>query len=80
MYLHALVDTRVFFEKEINTESLATILKDAITAEKDSIVFYLGMKDMIPEKLGKNRLNDILKEEMEHIYLFSRKLSATKSK
>lgn len=80
LYLHALVDTRVFFEKEINTESLATILKDAITAEKDSIVFYLGMKDMIPEKLGKNRLNDILKEEMEHIYLLSRKLSATKSK
>jgi rubrerythrin len=80
MYLHALADTRVFFEKKINTTSLATILKDAITAEKDSIVFYLGMKDMIPEKLGKNRINEILKEEMEHIYLLSRKLSATKSK
>jgi len=47
-------------------------------AEKDSIVFYLGMKDMVPAKLGKNRLDDIIKEEMEHIKIIGKKLSAFK--
>jgi rubrerythrin len=74
LYLRALADTRVFFEKEINTSSIETILKDAITAEKDSIVFYLGMRDAVPEKLGRSRLNDIIKEEMDHIRILSKEL------
>ncbi len=75
-YLQALADTRVFFEKNIDTSSMEAILKDAITAEKDSIVFYLGMRDMVPEKLGRGRLDDVIKEEMEHIRLLSRELLA----
>ncbi|NNL41706.1 MAG: ferritin family protein, partial [Desulfobacterales bacterium] len=53
LYLRALADTRVFFEKRIDTTSLKEILKAAIMAEKDSIVFYLGMKEMVPDDLGK---------------------------
>lgn len=76
-YLKALADTRIFFEKEIDTTSLEAILKAAILAEKDSIVFYLGMKEMVPEGLGQSRLDDIIKEEMSHIKLLSRRLAAT---
>ena len=74
LYLRALADTRVFFEKEIDVGSMKNILKSAITAEKDSIVFYLGMKDAVSEDLGKDRLDNIIKEEMGHIKLLSRKL------
>ena len=77
LYLKSLVDTRVFFEKEIDTTSLEAILKAAITAEKDSIVFYLGMKDAVPENLGKARLDAIIKEEMGHIKMLSNKLVST---
>ena len=77
-YLRALADTRVFFEKDIDTMSLEAILKDAITAEKDSIVFYLGMRDMVPEGKGRNRMDDIIKEEMGHIRLLSKELMAVK--
>ena len=73
-YLRALADTRVFYEKEIDTTSLEDIFKTAITAEKDSIVFYLGMKDVIPEHLGKQKLDGIIKEEMSHIRLLSKEL------
>jgi len=73
-YLRALADTRVFYEKEIDTTSLEDIYKTAITAEKDSIVFYLGMKDVIPEHLGKQKLDGIIKEEMSHIRLLSKEL------
>ncbi len=77
-YLRALADTRVFFEKEIDTSGMEAILKDAITAEKDSIVFYLGMREAVPETLGRNRLDDIIKEEMGHIRLLSKELVAYK--
>ena len=73
-YLRALADTRVFYEKEISTNSLKEILKTAITAEKDSIVFYLGMKDIVPAHLGKQKLDGIIKEEMGHIRLLSKEL------
>jgi len=77
-YLKALADTRVFFEKELDTSSMQDILKAAILAEKDSIVFYLGMKDLVPDNLGQVRLDDIIKEEMSHIKLLSHRLIATK--
>ena len=73
-YLKALADTRVFYEKDIDTTSYKEILKSAITAEKDSIVFYLGMKEVVPAHLGKQKLDDIIKEEMGHISLLSKEL------
>jgi rubrerythrin len=77
-YLKALADTRVFFEKKIDTSSMEAILKDAITAEKDSIVFYLGMREAVPEKQGRSRLDDVIKEEMGHILLLSKELANQK--
>jgi rubrerythrin len=78
LYLRALADTRVFFEKEIDVSSMKAILKAAILAEKDSIVFYLGMKDFVPNQLGKNRLDTIIREEMEHIRILSKELVSLK--
>jgi rubrerythrin len=77
-YLKALADTRVFFEKKIDTSSLEEILKEAIIAEKDSIVFYLGMREAVPEKLGQTRLDVIIREEMGHIRQLSKELMARK--
>ena len=68
----------MFYEKEINTSSIEEILKIAITAEKDSIVFYLGMKDVVPVNLGKEKLDRIIKEEMNHITILSKKLLSIK--
>jgi len=77
-YLKALADTRVFFDKDVDTSSMKGILKTALGAEKDSIVFYLGMKELVPEKYGKNRLDRIIKEEMSHVRLISKELTALK--
>jgi len=74
LYLKALADTKVFFEKEIDLSSMKEILKSAIIAEKDSIVFYLGMKDLVPGKLGSERIDGIIREEMSHIQLLSKEL------
>jgi rubrerythrin len=88
LYLKALADSRVFVARHIpsidsmkgqpDQEIMEEILKFAIGAEKESIVFYLGMKDAVPESLGKGRLDNIIKEEMSHIRLLSNKLVALK--
>lgn len=78
LYLYALADTHVFFKKKIDLSSMEEILKAAIEAEKDSIVFYLGMKDAVPENLGKGRIDKIIKEEMGHIRLLSSQLVSLK--
>ena len=78
LYLRSLADSRVFFEKEMDLTTFRGILKAAITAEKDSIVFYLGMKEAVPEKLGKGRIEKIIKEEMGHIKFLSSKLISLK--
>ncbi len=75
LYIKALADTRVFFEKEQPDESFKGILSSAIQAEKDSITFYLGMKEMVPEKQGQDKINFIIKEEMSHIRLLAGKLT-----
>jgi rubrerythrin len=76
LYLRALADTRIFFEKKIDTTSMMEILKSAIEAEKDSIVFYLGMKEAVPASLGQDRIDGIIKEEMGHISVLSKELIA----
>ncbi|MDA8405021.1 MAG: ferritin family protein [Desulfobacteraceae bacterium] len=78
LYVKALADTKVFFDKKIDVTSMKEILKEAITAEKDSIVFYLGMRDLVPGNLGRSRVDDIIQEEMSHIRILSKELMAFK--
>ena len=81
-YLRAMASGHVFdmssdpSEKLTGSETLQDILADAINAEKNSIVFYLGIKDVVPEKLGKEKIEPIIKEEMSHITLLVDKISA----
>lgn len=74
LYLGTLADTKVFFEKAIDTSTLRGIYKAAILAEKDSIAFYVGLKELVPDYLGKDKLDDIIKEEMKHIKILNEKL------
>lgn len=74
LYLRALVDTRVFFEKEMDISTLEKIFKAALEAEKDAIVFYLGLRDSVPDNLGGNKIDMIIKEEMSHVRLISNEL------
>ncbi|MBC2705812.1 ferritin family protein [Desulfobacula sp.] len=75
LYLKALADTRVFSEKKQIDKSFKSILSAAIQAEKDSIAFYLGMKELVSAKLGQSKIDNIIKEEMSHIKLLAGKLT-----
>ena len=84
LYLHAMANGHVFNLKKdpadllTGKETLADIVKLAIGAEKDSIVFYLGLKDFVPVRAGKDKIDNIIKEEMSHITTLNRILSVSK--
>ena len=55
-------------------ESIGEIFKIALGAEKDSIAFYSGLKDLVPQKAGKEKVETIIREELFHIAMLSQKL------
>ena len=74
LYLNAMADGHVFDLRGGDpakilkgNESILDICQIAIHAEKDSIVFFAGMKDMVPESLGKEAMDVLIREEMKHI-------------
>jgi rubrerythrin len=48
-------------------ETMAQIIKTAIALEKESILFYVGLKDLVPPKFGREKINAIINEEKKHI-------------
>jgi hypothetical protein len=74
-YLCSIADTKIFFQRDIDVTSMEKIFKEAIMAEKDSTIFYLGMKDLVPDGAGKDKIDKIIKEEMTHIRILGEKLA-----
>lgn len=80
MYLRSFSDGHVFDIKADPVEQLGALetpedlLKKAIELEKDSIVFYIGLKELVPPKAGKSRVQTIIEEEMRHVAVLHGKL------
>ena len=83
-YLQALVDNAVFTEDMVTSEMATKVSSDievmelAIGAEKDSILFYYEMKDLMPQR-AQPTVNKIIAEEKSHLRQLSelkRKLAA----
>ena len=76
-YLKAMADGKVFdagadpSEKLTGAESAEDILRTAIGLEKDSIVFYLGVKNLVPATRGRDKILTIIHQEMDHITTLS---------
>ena len=83
-YLRALVDSAVFSNDMVTSEMAAQAESDAaamelaIRAEKDSILFYYEMKEVMPQR-AQATVNKIIAEEKSHLRQLSelqKKLSA----
>ena len=76
-YLSAMAGGYVFDVKKDPSETLTgkesfkDVLRIAIGLEKDSIVFYLGLKEMVSIKSGRGKIEDIIQQEMSHITILS---------
>lgn len=56
------------------TESRAEVVTKAIEKEKDSIVYYTGLKDFVPARAGKDKIDEIIAEEMRHVRILNQSL------
>ena len=84
LYLRALADLRVFDQKAESEfdiphgleekEKIEKIFHEAINREKESIIFYTGMKELVGKNLGRDKIDLIIKEEMKHIRLLTNRL------
>jgi len=50
------------------------VIRRAVEKEKDSIVFYHGLKEFVPAGADKEKIDDIIKEEMRHIVILDKSL------
>src|SRR6056297_3289623 len=73
-YMKALADRRVFHKREVDMTSMKAILTEALAIEKDSIAFYRGMRNLVPSKRGKDKVDNVIKEEMSHVVTITEKL------
>jgi rubrerythrin len=81
-YMKAFTDGRVFDTKKdvcatltVST-TLGDVLNMAIEAEKNSITFYTGIKQVVPEVLSQETVEKIIAEEMKHIVSLTEMLAA----
>ena len=81
-YLQAMVNGQVFdlrrdpSERLKGKESVEDVLRMAIGLERDSIVFYQGIRDLVAPGLNREKVEANLKEEMGHLTLLSGELTS----
>ncbi len=81
LYLQAMADAhgsegKISPTKKLTgNETIKEILHIAKNAEKDSVVFYNSLKEMVPPRAGRGRVEKIIKEEIGHINTINQKLN-----
>jgi rubrerythrin len=81
LYLQTMADGRGFEgkidqkTKLTGRESIEEILQIAINAEKVSILFYTGLREMVSAKAGRDKVQDIIREEVRHAAILKQQLA-----
>jgi len=55
-------------------ETRADVLRIAIENEKDSIVYYTGLKGFVPHQRDRKIIEDVIQEEMKHVRILVQSL------
>ena len=79
-YLRAFAEGNVFnitldASKALSEQTSAEdILRFAIDRERDSVMFFVGLMELVPKHLGRDKIGHIIKEEMAHVAMLNRKI------
>ncbi|MCK4537719.1 MAG: ferritin family protein [Candidatus Krumholzibacteria bacterium] len=86
LYLEALVKSRLFSDvkgaEKVAEEAADPIsaLNVALTFEKDTILFFSGMKALTREDLGASKIDMLIEEEQKHIIRIAAEIKKFKEK
>jgi rubrerythrin len=84
LYLQAMADShgtegeKGRGEKLTGNEPMKEIYDIAINAEKDSVVFYTALKEMVPPGTGRDKVVEIIDEELGHLVMLKIQLANLK--
>jgi rubrerythrin len=82
MYLQAMADARSWegrispMQDLSGNETAKEIIEIAMGAEKEMVVFYVGLMDLVYFKAGKEKVEEIIIEELGHISALLKKLKS----
>lgn len=55
-------------------ETKADVLRMALEKEKDSIVYYAGLKDFVADQTDKDLIDEVIEEEKKHVRILMQSL------
>ncbi|WP_026368555.1 ferritin-like domain-containing protein [Aminiphilus circumscriptus] len=80
-YLRVLAGSRVFSAEPKclsgDAPTRRDILQDALDREKESVVFYSSLRQVVTSYRGKEMLERITREELHHLQVLARELEAS---
>ena len=80
LYLRAFASGNVFDATKDPTEmftadlAIEDVIERAIELEKESVLFYLGIRSAVTDKNIQDKVNDIVNEELSHITILLKAL------
>ncbi|MFH1371935.1 MAG: ferritin family protein [Planctomycetota bacterium] len=84
LYLQTMADShgtegrKSRIEKLTGSESMRQIYEIAVNAEKDSVVFYTALKELVAPKAGRDKVEAIIEEELGHLVLLKMRIAILK--
>jgi rubrerythrin len=82
MYLQAIAGARGYEGKIAPTKELTgdetpkDVLDIALNSEKESVLLYFGLKEIVPARAGKDKVEAIIREELSHITTLLNRLNS----
>ncbi len=71
LYLKAVADSTLFVNQDRydidSCHSSLELLQKALDFERDSVVLYSSMKEVVPLDLGRNEIDKLIAEELNHV-------------
>jgi rubrerythrin len=70
LYLKAVADNKLYINQDYAIDSCKTsldVLKKALDFEKESVVIYSSMKELVPQNMGKDEIDKLVIEELKHV-------------
>jgi rubrerythrin len=86
MYLQALADSKGFegmispTQELTGKESTEEVLEIAIEAEKNSVLYYVGLKNLVSAEAGRDKVENVIREEVRHAAELRRQLNVIHGK
>ena len=75
-YLQATADTHIFTRESADArlkqvKDPMDVFDMALQFEKDSVAFFIGMKEILPDAGGRSEVDSLIRAEMEHIRMLA---------